>query len=137
MIRDIVVWISEELFLMMSGVPIVETWLILPWVMAFVVIMLIPIMPVLSQKPTSNLMRAFNLAVFLAVFMVGFLVVIGVPIAQTQMVRECRPVTVDAVHPDSGEVSQLVLTECREKPNFYSEFGSWQIVPVQGNYPHN
>jgi hypothetical protein len=129
MFRDTIIWISEVLFYLLNGEPLLNTIWIFVWIFGGTVILLIPYY--LAFSVGKNKARSFPAIVFLVSFFPILLLIMGPPIVQAQMISECENITV-TVNTDRVELHTVEMRQCRAKENFYGEFGEWRIVPQSG-----
>lgn len=127
MIRETLVRISEGLFYLTGGVPLLETIWFIPWVVIGVILLAAPV-----------ILREFS-AILSVVFMIWFfpilMIVMSPGAIQGQMTQECK--TVDGemfanAHMNGKKIEPQTVTmrQCRYKDNYYGEFGEWEIKEV-------
>ena len=124
MIRDIVVLVSEALFWVTGGVPLVYTFWFIPWVVLGSVIMISPIM-VFSYGKSKRTTTLASLMLIL-LFFPTLTVTMAPGMAQQQMMTQCETVKLN-VSTDRVESGTLKARQCRTKENFYDEFGEWTL----------
>jgi len=114
--------ITDFLFYIMGGVPLMNTFWILPWTLFFTVVMVWPVMmPMPRTWRQSWIMPAF-----IVCFFGGLVLAIVPPLGQLQQLSECRTFETE-VDSDLSEPLTIALRECRSKSNVYEEFGPWTI----------
>ena len=124
MIRDIAIWISESLFWLTGGVPIIYTFWFIPWVMLGSAIMISPYHVMIYGKGNRKTLLASLMLIVL--FFPTLTVTMAPGIAQQQMMMQCETVTT-TVTTDRVESGTVNVRQCRTKDNFYDEFGEWVV----------
>ena len=115
---NLFIWISETLFYLMNGVPLVDSLLIVVWVIVGVLIMVLPII----------IMVDAGWAIVAATwFLVWLAIVISPGPIQTQMLRECETVE-SVIATERIKPVAMTVNQCRYKDNYYGDFGDWKIV---------
>lgn len=116
MIREYGLWVSEALFYMTGGEPIINTHWIVLWVLLGTLVTVLPIIcAVIWPTVTSGLIALF-------LFFFGLQTVTGPGIVQTNLMSECRT---DVLNLNGTEYT---LNQCRYKQNYYGEFGDWRYT---------
>lgn len=129
MIREIMLWISEMLFYLQGGDVLVSTFWIFPWIGFWVLVMVFPLFYYVNYA--SSKYKYLSLIIFMFVFFPALLMAIGLPPVQHQMITECRDdiAEVNIYYGDNtvSEKTQITITQCRYKENYYGEFGEWKL----------
>jgi len=126
MFHDTMIWISEVLFFLLNGEPLINTPWVFVWRGFWILVMVLPLWYAVNIRQTHRSMFAA-----MAMFFLGLVMAIGPNIVQLQMLSECETVEV-AVSTDLVELHTVEMRQCRAKENFYGEFGEWRIVPQNG-----
>ena len=114
--------ITDFLFYIMGGVPLMNTFWILPWILFFTVVMVWPVMmPMPRTWRQSWIMPAF-----IVCFFGGMIMAVVPPLAQVQGMSECRTFETE-VSSDLSAPTTIALRECRSKSNVYHDLGPWTI----------
>lgn len=124
MIHDIVIWISEALFWLTGGVPIVYTFWFIPWVMLGSAIMMSPFFVMIYGK--GNRTTTLTCLMLIVLFFPTLIVTMAPGMAQQQMMMRCETVTI-TVTTDRVETGTVNVRQCSTKDNFYDEFGEWVV----------
>lgn len=121
-------WIAEILFVLQGGVPIADTFWIFAWILFWCSLSSISGPYYLVKK------KLYGLLLFIFLFFPGLFISIGPPLVQAQMLTECREQKVDISTENIAETS-VKFIECRNKDNYYGEFGDWYIqgISQKGN----
>lgn len=122
MIRDFILPMSEFLFWVLGGVPIMNSLWIVPYVAFIVFIMGIPL-----HLATTHGVRSFHSIVFVVSFFPLLMISMGPPIVQMQMLQECETVG-RIISTDRIDEHVINIRQCRVKDNYYGEFGEWSIA---------
>jgi hypothetical protein len=130
MFRETILTLSEFFFLVLGGVPLMNTLWIFPYVVVMSLIMVLPFILYTygKIKPT------FTIPLFLISFFPVLLVGMGPPIVQMQMMQECRVNIAELNVIKDGELEineEIEIKQCRIKDNYYGEFGEWEIVGLE------
>jgi hypothetical protein len=132
MIREFVVHFAETMFVLMSGVPLHASPWILFWIFGWTMLVTLSIvvaLVVISRYSPKLLISLYTYIVTPIVFVACLLIVTAVPTAQLQMMKECKTVTADVT---VGEITaQTDVQQCRFKPNYYEDFGEWQLRGIR------
>ena len=121
MYRDLIVQLAEVCFWLTGGIPIMMSpWLIL-YVAVFVAVTASTLWAILNDD------RWVRPTLYAILFFVQMAVLLAIPVAQIQMIRQCEAIeaTVTADHIAPVDVQ---LVQCRKKLNYYEEFGVWQLT---------
>lgn len=127
MIRDFIVWISERLFYIQGGEMLVNTPWIAAWILFWSLVIVAPMVYWTHKHP-----HPIAIPAFLIMFFPGLFMAIGPGIIQQQMMSECRDTVSELniiVDGELYEQTEINITQCRYKENYYSEeYGEWHIV---------
>lgn len=118
--------ITTFLFTLLNGVPLANTFWILPWIIFWSFVMILPVL--LLTNFSVRTWREFFIAtpLFVICFFGGLSLAIGPPLVQLQYMGECRTFETE-VSSDLSAPTTVALRECRHKTNVYDEFGPWTI----------
>lgn len=115
-------YIMDFLFYLLGGVPIANTFWMIPWIVFWACVitwsMSLPI-----RKKWNEIWGTPLLVIF---FVGGFLMAVGPPLGQLQPMSDCRMFETE-VSSDLSKPKTIALRECRRKNNYYNEFGPWTI----------
>jgi len=135
MTREFVVHFAETMFMLMSGVPLHASPWILFWIFGWAILVTLSIAVAsvvisrYSPKLLVSLFTCIGMSIVFAACLSILLIVMAVPAAQQQMMKECKTVTVDVT---VGEITtQINAQQCRFKPNYYEDFGEWQLQEIR------
>lgn len=121
--RDITIFVSEFMFSIMNGEPLINSPLVFVWVAFWSVVCLTPLFLFVNYGP-----QKYTPLIFMALFFPGLLMGMGPPVVQMQLLSECEEVE-SVIATTRIEPTTMVIQQCRYKENFYGEFGEWKIVP--------
>lgn len=122
MLHGITDYFSNLLFMMTGGVPLIDTFWILPYVIVMSAACLALLLGAVLQK---NFLR-YVLQIALGVILFSF--TITIPMNQVMQVSECRIVTVKATY--QGVQSDLSIKQCRHRNTIHDKFGEWSYVDL-------
>jgi|TARA_R110000851_G_scaffold163752_2_gene307764 hypothetical protein len=114
--------ITDFLFYLLGGVPIMYTFWILPWIMVWVCAMTGTVVLPIFQRWN----QIWVMPVFIVFFFGGMIMALSVPLAQLNLISECRMFETEVVS-ELSEPTTITLRECRRKSTVYEEFGPWTI----------
>jgi hypothetical protein len=129
MLREFAIWISETLFYLSGGVPLIAMpWALLLWGSCCVAVMGIPTFYAFHYAQRSgSYLRSLLITLFaLAMFLTGMTIAISPGAIQADMLSECESVDV-TVTTDLVSEQTVTMRQCRSKDNYYDEFGEWTI----------
>jgi hypothetical protein len=114
--------VIDFLFYILNGVPILYTFWIAPWIVFFVIVMMWPLI-----LPTPRSWGTMWITpVFIVAFFGGMVMAVAPPLAQLQVMSECRSFETQ-VSSELSESKTITLRECRRRSTVYEELGSWSI----------
>ena len=127
--RDFMIYMSELLFQLLNGNPLGNSpWLIV-WAVFIVGLMYIPFYLALNTNYDER-RSAYGMIGVIA-FLPLFMLAIGPPIVQMQMMSECQAIevqTADVVFQGKTvNLGNITLNQCRVKDNYYDDFGEWHV----------
>lgn len=123
MIRDLFIPISEFLFWLMNGEPLINSWWFFVWALGGAALMSAPFWFAISLG--RNRIQSLPALVFIVTFFPMLMLIISPGIIQVDLMQECR--TVSAELTVNGKVTELPVRQCRVKANFYdTEYGEWK-----------
>lgn len=124
-LREIIDFLSNVFFVVMGGVPIMNTVWVLPYILLIAVIMISPMLYILISKKTKwkFVIGFIGCITFFPFLMIGM----GLPLTQMRMLSECETVSV-TVQTENVENQEIYILQCRYKENYYDDFGEWGIA---------
>lgn len=132
MIRETLLWISETLFYLTGGIPLLNTIWFIPWVIIGSVIMAFPLLYPLCFR--QRLLK-FGRLIFIIAFWPVMTIVISPGVIQGQLKHECKTIEGEVfanayMNGEKIEPQPVTIRQCRYKENYYEEFGEWKIRGV-------
>jgi hypothetical protein len=115
-------YIIDFLFYLLGGVPIGNTFWILPWIGFWACAMTWTVLLPSFQRWN----QIWVMPLFVIFFFGGMIMAVGPPLGQLQLMSDCRTFETE-VSSDLSEPKTIALRECRYKNNYYGGFGLWTI----------
>jgi hypothetical protein len=115
-------YIIDFLFYLLGGVPIANTFWMIPWIVFWACAMTWTIL--LPAKKRWNQLWATPL--FVIFFFGGWIMALAIPLGQLQTMSDCRMFETEVVS-ELSEPKTIALRECSRRSNIYEEFGPWTI----------
>ena len=128
MLREFAIWISETLFYLSGGVPLIAMpWALLLWGCCVAVMGTPVFYAVHLARASESFLKSLILTLFaLVMYFLGLFIVISPGAIQADMLSECESVDV-TINTDLVSEQTVTMRQCRSKDNYYDEFGEWTI----------
>lgn len=126
---ELFVLIAKGLFYLNGGAPLLNSIILLLGWFVFCSVLFLPTfnLPVYMGQKYKTTFKKITLFLFAIICAIaGTFLSIGVPLTQEVMLKECETVIIQV------EIEKIGTTEtefeiCREKENYYEDFGEWKI----------
>ena len=120
--REYFLWLSETAFWVTGGVPLTNGLEIIVWVLFGLILMYIVLVQAVDRAQRGQWSALLLLPVILGLFFT----IIGVPLTQLYMLKECEQHTVTVTVEDSSR--DIRVNRCRHLSNFYdTEYSDWNL----------
>jgi hypothetical protein len=133
MFREPILMIGEWLYVLMDGVPLMDSPAVLLWVgLGMILMAMAPMTSAYLIARTKRFTTARRITFMIGILSLimmfpGLLVTVGVPVLQMEALTECRE-TEGRTGFGENETA-VVVKECRDRQelNRFSEFGEWTV----------
>lgn len=117
-------YMIELLFWALNGNPLIMSLWVFPYVFFWVGISLILIFTILKYVNNKFISNFLIICVVLFSF-----VSVMIPVPQLHRMSECITSDVYVETPNASDT--IVVKECRDRSNYYEDFGEWYIVNTE------